>query len=67
MVTRAPEEVTVVTKVEKIEEYANSEPPTSSVDDSPLHHPTLRMSLNVRLWPWCTGKPKWLLSQVSRG
>ena len=67
VVDHAPEEVTVVTKVEKIEKYTNAEPLASSVDNSPLHHLTTRMRLNVRLRQLCTGEPKWLLSQVSRG
>ena len=42
MVTRALEQVTVVTKVEKIEKYANAEPPASSVYNSPTAPPDIK-------------------------
>ena len=38
---RAPDEVTVVTRVENIDTYANAEPPASSVDDSPPAPPDI--------------------------
>ena len=67
VVTHAPEQVTVVTKVEKIENYANAELPASSAENSAPSRPTSWTSSSGRLRLQCTGEPKWLLSQVSRG